>query len=59
MTTLTRDEIAKLTLPEQLALIGDMCDSITDAELPMPTAQRRENEHRLSSCGHDKAQATT
>ena len=59
MTTLTRDEIARLTPPERLALIGDLWDSITDAELSTPPAQRRELERRLASFDQDRTQAVT
>ena len=60
MTTLTRDEITKLTLAERLTLIGDLWDSMTDAELPTPSpAQHRELEHRLASFDRDKAQAVS
>lgn len=59
MPTLTRDEITRLSPPERLALIGDLWDSITDAELPTTPAQRRELERRLASFDQDRAQAGT
>jgi len=59
MPTLTRDEITKLSPPERLALIGDLWDSITDAELPTPPAQRRELERRIASFEQDRAQAVS
>ena len=34
MTILTRDDIARLSPPERLALIGDLWDSLSDAEWP-------------------------
>jgi putative addiction module component (TIGR02574 family) len=59
MTTLTHDEITRLSPPERLALIGDLWDSIDDAELPTPPAQQRELSRRLASFEHDRAQAVT
>ena len=59
MTTLTRDEITKLSPPERLTLIGDLWDSITDADLPTPPAQRRELERRLASFDQDRAKAVS
>ena len=59
MTTLTRDEITKLTPPERLTLISDLWDSLTDADVPTPPAQRRELERRLASFAQDRAQAVT
>ena len=59
MTTLTRAEIAKLTPPERLSLIGDLWDSIADTELPVLPAQRRELEHRLASFDADRGQVVT
>ncbi len=59
MTTLTRDEIAKLTPPERLALIGDLWDSIADTDLPVPPAQRDELLRRLASFDLDRQQSVT
>lgn len=59
MTTLTRDEIAKLTPPERLSLIGDLWDSITDTELPVLPTQRRELLRRLASFDEDRTHAVT
>lgn len=59
MPTLTRDEITRLTPPERLALIGDLWDSMTDAETPLPPAQRRELERRLASFDQDRAQGVS
>ena len=57
MTTLTRDEITRLSPPERLALIGELWDSMTDAELPTPPEQLRELERRLASFDEDRTQA--
>lgn len=59
MPTLTRDEIIKLSPPERLALIGDLWDSIADAELPTLSPQRRELERRLASFDQDLPQAVS
>ncbi len=59
MPTLTHEEITRLSPPERLSLIGDLWDSITDAELPVPPAQQRELESRLASFDQDRAQAVT
>jgi putative addiction module component (TIGR02574 family) len=59
MTTLTREEIALLTPPERLALIGDLWDSLLDADLALPPAQERELSRRLASFEQDRAGAVT
>ncbi len=59
MTISTRDEIAKLTAPERLTLIGDLWDSLTDSDVPVPHAQARELAHRLDSFASDTPQAVT
>ena len=59
MTTLSRDEIIRLSPPERLALIGDLWDSLADAELPLPPAQRREILRRLDSFEQDRAGTVT
>jgi putative addiction module component (TIGR02574 family) len=59
MPTLTHDEITRLTPPERLALIGELWDSLSDAELSTPAAQLRELERRLTSFDEDRTQAVT
>ena len=59
MTTLTRDEITRLSPPERLALISDLWDSMTDSELSTLPAQVRELERRLASFDEDRTQAVT
>jgi putative addiction module component (TIGR02574 family) len=59
MPTLTRDEITKLSPPERLALIGDLWDSIPDAEVPTLSPQRRELERRLASFEQDRSQGVS
>jgi putative addiction module component (TIGR02574 family) len=56
---LTHDEINRLSPPERLALIGELWDSITDAELPTPPAQRRELARRLTGFDQDRTQAVS
>ncbi len=59
MTTLTRDEITRLSPPERLALIGELWDSMTDADLALPAVQCRELEHRISSFDADRASSVS
>ena len=59
MSTLTRDEISRLSPPERLALIGELWDSITDAELPLLPAHRRELERRMASFYQERGQAVS
>jgi putative addiction module component (TIGR02574 family) len=59
MPSLTRDEISRLSAPERLALIGDIWDSFSDAELPTPPAQRQELARRLASLEQETAQAVS
>ena len=51
------EEITKLSPPERLALIGDLWDSISDADLSISPPQRRELERRLASFDQDRAHA--
>jgi len=59
MNPLSRDEISRMSPPERLALIGELWDSMTDAELAMSSAQQRELTRRLASFDQDKSQAVT
>jgi putative addiction module component (TIGR02574 family) len=59
MPTLTRDEIARLSPPERLALIADLWDSISDAELPLLPAHRQEIERRLAGFDQERAHAVS
>ena len=59
MNPLSRDEIIRMSPPERLALIGELWDSMTDAELAMSPAQQRELTRRLGSFDQDKSQAVT
>lgn len=57
MQNLTRDDINQLTLLERLALIGDLWDSIPDAELPLPSSQSQELDRRVASFEQDRTNA--
>jgi putative addiction module component (TIGR02574 family) len=59
MSSLTHDEISRLSALERLALIGDLWDSLSDTELPVPPAQRLELARRLASFEQEKAQAVS
>jgi len=59
MPTLTRDEIIRLRPAERLALIGELWDSIDDADLTLPPMQRRELQRRLASLDQDAVQAVS
>ena len=59
MQTLTRDEIARLSPQERLALIGQLWDSLEETEVPLPAPQRDELRRRLSSWSQDRPQAVT
>ena len=59
MPILTDTEIARLTAPERLALIGELWDSLDDQAFSLPASQRLELERRLSSFDGDKAQAVS
>ena len=54
-----RTEIIRLTATERLTLIGDLWDSLTDAEAPVSPAQTAELERRLASFEDDRAGAVT
>lgn len=56
---LTRDEIARLTPPERLALIAQLWDSLADEQLPLTNAQQAELEHRLTSLDEDRRDGVT
>jgi putative addiction module component (TIGR02574 family) len=48
MATLTLDDIRHLSPPERLALIGELWDSLADAEVPLLAAQQVELDSRLA-----------
>jgi putative addiction module component (TIGR02574 family) len=57
MAILTSGEISRLSPPERLALIGELWDSLGDAEIPTTSAQCVELERRLANFDRDRAQA--
>jgi putative addiction module component (TIGR02574 family) len=56
---LTADEITRLTPQERLRLIGQLWDSLTDVDTPLPPAQQAELGRRLDTLDHDRSQAVT
>ncbi len=48
-----------MSRPERLALIGELWDSLSDAELGISPAQKHELTRRLASFDQDKSQAVT
>ena len=59
MQSLNSDELARLSPEERLALIGQLWDSLADAEIPLPEAQQAELVQRLSTLDQDRKQAVT
>ena len=48
MPILTHDDIARLSPPERLTLIGALWDSLEDVEQPVPSAQLLELARRVT-----------
>ena len=59
MASLNSYELARLSPEERLALIGQLWDSLSDADVPLPEAQQAELALRLSNFDQDRAQAVT
>jgi len=59
MDVLTNDELARLTPPERLALISQLCDSLEADQLPLTAAQRAELERRLETIDQDRHEGIT
>jgi putative addiction module component (TIGR02574 family) len=59
MPTLTREEIARLSPGERLRLIGDLWNSLEEADLPLSAPQRAELERRLADFEQDRTQSVT
>jgi putative addiction module component (TIGR02574 family) len=57
MSALTKEAIARMTPPERLDLIGDLCDSLDDAATPLSEQQRVEIERRLQASRDDPSGA--
>jgi len=54
---MTHDDIARMTAPERLALIGDLWDSLSEEETPLPMPQVQELQRRMVSFNRDRAYA--
>ena len=52
-----RDELARLSAPERLALISQLWDSLTEDDIPLTTAQREELDRRLATLEDDRRDA--
>ncbi len=59
MDTLTPAEIARLSPQERLILIGDLWDSLDEAEIPLTPAQAAELEHRLAGADRDRVDSVS
>jgi putative addiction module component (TIGR02574 family) len=59
MERLDSDERARLSPEERLALIGQLWDSLSDTDVPLPEAQQAELARRLSSLDQDRTQTVT
>jgi putative addiction module component (TIGR02574 family) len=59
MPSLDSNELARLRPEERLALIGQLWDSLSYTEIPLPKAQQAELARRLSSLDQDRTQAVT
>ena len=57
MASLNSYELARLSPEERLALIGELWDSLSDADVPLPEAQQAELSRRLSSLDQDLSKA--
>jgi putative addiction module component (TIGR02574 family) len=59
MDLMKRDEIARLSPPERLALIAQLWDSLEDDQVPVTEAQRAELERRLTTVDQDRREGVT
>ena len=59
MEPLTQNELSRLTLPERLALIAQLWDSLEDNQLPVFTAQKEELDRRLTTLDADRQEGVT
>ena len=51
---LNRDDLARLTPPERLALISELWDSLEEDHLPLTAAQKSELDRRLATLEQDR-----
>jgi putative addiction module component (TIGR02574 family) len=56
MDVLSKDEMARLTPPERLALIAQLWESLDESQLPLTAAQQEELDRRLASLDEDRRQ---
>jgi len=56
---MTHDDIARMTASDRLALIGDLWDSLSDEDTPLPMPQFQELQRRMASFDRDRAHATS
>lgn len=56
---MTHDDIARMTASERLALIGDLWDSLSEEDTPLPMPQFQELQRRMVSFDRDRASATS
>ena len=59
MERITQDEIALLSPPERLELIGQLWDSLDQKQLPLTGAQQEELARRLTSLDRDRRDGIT
>lgn len=59
MDPLRRDELARLSPPERLALISQLWDSLEDHEVPLTTAQQVDLDARLVSLDQDRREGVS
>lgn len=59
MDRITQDEIALLSPPERLELIGQLWDSLEQEQLPLTVAQQEELSGRLTSLDQDRREGIT
>ena len=53
MAALSHNDILSMSVSDRLALIGELWDSIPDAQLPVPASHRAELEKRLATFEDD------
>jgi putative addiction module component (TIGR02574 family) len=56
---MTTDDITHLTAPERLALIGELWDSLSEDETPLPMPQFQELQRRVVSFESDRTHAVS
>ena len=59
MNALTPAELARLSPQERLSLIGDLWDSLADADVPLTPAQEAELDSRLANLDADRVHGVT